>query len=115
MAIDILKSIDIIELMENYVARIRPSEKIRTELDINYRIENQSVILVEIRPDWRDKKIIREYGYAKTTYVKTQDVWKIFWMRADGKWHSYKANPEVKSLKDFLNIVDEDKYNCFKG
>ena len=115
MAFDILKSVEIIDLMENYIASVRPAEEIKSKLDLSYKIENQSIILFEIRPDWQDPTIIRNSDYAKTTYVKSDKCWKIFWMRASGKWESYPPNARVNKLEDFLNIVDKDEYGCFKG
>lgn len=115
MAIDILKTVDIIEIMENYLEEVRPPEDIRNELDIGYKIEDQSVVLVEIRPIWNNPSEIREYGYAKATFNKSKNVWRIFWMPGNLKWLSYKGAPEVRTLKEFLKIVDEDKMGCFKG
>ena len=69
----------------------------------------------EIRPSWNDPNKIMAIGYAKATFVHDKNVWKIFWKRADNKWHSYKPSPTVDRLEDFLKIVDEDKNHCFKG
>jgi len=115
MAIDILNTVDIIEIMENYIEKVRPPENIRKQLDLSYTIEDQSVLLNAIRPIWDTPNEYAEYGYAKATFIKSKNVWKIYWLRADLKWHSYKPMPEVATLKEFLKIVDEDKYHCFKG
>lgn len=115
MALDITESLDIIETMENYISKVRPKPEIRNRLDLNYEINGQSVILNEIRPAWHNPKEILTIGYAKATYVKSNNVWKVFWKRADLKWHSYKPEPTVKALEDFLILVDQDKYRCFKG
>lgn len=115
MSLDIKKSVDIIETMENYISSVRPNPEIRHMLDIGYEIDGQSVILNEIRPVWNNPQEIYIGGYAKTTYVHVTKMWKVFWKRADGKWHSYKPMPEVEYLKDFLKLVDEDGYGCFKG
>ena len=113
MKIDVIQAIDIIEVMENYLERIRPPENLRVQLDFMYRIEGQSIIIFEIRPDWQNATVSIECPVAKTTFVKSKNHWKIFWMRADSKWHNYKPNPIVKEIKDFVRIVEEDKYNCF--
>jgi hypothetical protein len=49
-------TIDNVEIdeIENYLSYIRPPEEIREKLDISYRIEKQSVIIFEIRPNWQD-------------------------------------------------------------
>jgi Protein of unknown function (DUF3024) len=115
MAIDTLKTLEIIEVMENFVDKRRPPEHIRPKLDISYRIEELSVTIVEVRPKWDNPEIIRDHPVAKATIVKAKNCWKVFWLRADLKWHSYKPNPIVPSLSDFVRLVDEDKNACFWG
>jgi hypothetical protein len=115
MAIDVLKTVDIIETMENYLERQRPPEHIRNKVDLGYKIENQSIILTEIRPAWDNPSQINEHGYAKATYIKKQDVWKIYWMRGNLKWNLYDPKPQVKKLSDFLEVVEKDELGCFKG
>lgn len=115
MTLDITKSVDIIEIMENYISLVRPKPEIRNKLDRSYEIIDQSVILNEIRPAWKNPNEILTYGYAKATFVKNKNVWKVFWKRADNKWHSFKPTPFVRELKDFLKLVDLDEFSCFKG
>lgn len=115
MAINLAKSLEIIETMENYLTGARPPVEIRHEVDVGYEIDGHSVILFEIRPVWRNPSQYENIPYAKTTFVKKSNVWKVFWKRADLKWHSYKPRPTVRHLKDFLNLVDEDQYGCFRG
>ncbi len=105
--------IDLIKMeMDGYIAKIRPKQEIRDKLDISYKISGQSVEIFEIRPDMKGR--IMNSPIAKTTYIRTNNTWKIFWMRADLKWHSYET-PVVKSLKEFIKIVDDDEYCCFWG
>lgn len=115
MAVDSLKTLEIIEVMENFIERRRPPVYIRPKLDIGYKIEGQSVFVLEIRPRWDKPSVIQEEPIAKTTFVKTKNHWKVFWTRQDLKWHSYSPKPTVKKLKDFVKLVDEDSYGCFWG
>ena len=115
MALNLENTVDIIELMENWMERIRPPLHIRPELDISYKIADQSIILFEIRPAFRNPKELIELAYAKTTYVKKEDIWKVYWMRGNLKWTLYEPRPKVKNLEAFMKLVDEDKYHCFKG
>lgn len=115
MAIDTLKTLEVIEAMENFIVRNRPPKKIRDKLDLSYKIEEQSIFIFEIRPQWDKPEVIREHPFSKTTFVKAKNHWKVFWMRADLNWHSYPANPTVKSVKEFCKIVEEDKHHCFVG
>lgn len=93
----------------------RPPAHIRNELYLGYRIDGQSVEIFEIRPEWRNPSQKIEIPVAKATFVKTKNTWKIFWQRADLKWHGYQPALLVKSFCDFLNIVNEDKDGCFFG
>lgn len=52
---------------------------------------------------------------AKITYVRTQEVWKIYWMRQDLKRHGCEPLPEVLTIEEFLAEVDADPYNCSWG
>ena len=103
------------KIMNDYLETTRPPAHIRNELDIGYRIENQSVELFEIRPAFRSPKEKIEQGIAKATYVKKAGIWKVYWLRADLKWHRYEPTPEVADLEGFLAIVDDDHYGCFHG
>jgi len=95
--------------------KIRPPEEIRNTFDISYKIENQSIIIFEIRPHWKNKNEFTESPIAKTTFVKAKNHWKIFWLREDLKWHGYEPNPFVNTIKEFVEIVDDDRYGCFWG
>lgn len=115
MAIDSLQTLEVIEALENFISRVRPPEHIRDKLDISYKIEGQSIIIFEIRPQWDKPEIIREHPVAKTTFVKAKNHWKAFWIRADLKWHNYTPKPFVKSIIEFTQLVEEDKLHCFWG
>jgi len=101
--------------MEGYLDRARPPVHIRNELDIGYRIANQSVELFEIRPAFQDPSTKIELAIAKATYVKKEGNWKIYWMRADMKWHRYEPVPDADNLDEFISVIEDDHYGCFYG
>jgi hypothetical protein len=101
--------------VESFVEKRRPPPHIRDELDLGFRVKSQNVEIFEIRPLWRHPGEKIEQSVAKATYVKTQKVWKVYWQRADLKWHLYDPDPEVKTLQEFLGLVDRDEYACFFG
>ena len=115
MAIDVLKTLDIIEAMENYIAERRPPEEMRHKLDLGYKLEGQDIIVFEIRPVWNKPNEKMESPFAKTTFVKSKNHWKVFWMRSDLKWHAYQPVPNVPGIKDFIRVIEEDTYHCFWG
>ena len=98
-----------------YIQKRRPPVHVRPELDIGFRVTGQSVEIFEIRPRWKEPDKTLEHSVAKATFVKTQEVWRVYWQRADLKWHSYEPAPMVKSMEAFLKLVEEDKYACFWG
>jgi hypothetical protein len=101
--------------LARFMERRRPPVHIRPELDLEYRFDGQSVEIFETRPDRRDRTAKGEAPVAKATYVRTQDYWRVFWMRRDLKWHAYEPNAKVRSLADFLAVVDRDDHCCFFG
>ena len=102
-------------LVGAFIEKRRPAPHIRNELDLGFRVVDQSVEIFEIRPQWNQPKVRREHAVAKATYVKANSVWRVFWQRRDLKWHRYGPAPEVDSLEAFLQIVNEDEQGCFWG
>jgi hypothetical protein len=88
---------------------------IRNELYLDYAIKDQSIILFTVRPQWNDPSKTSEGMIAKVTYVKSKKTWKLYWQRADLKWHGYEPKPEVKSVEDFIETIEADDYGCFYG
>ena len=101
--------------LEKFISQRRPPAHMRDKIDLGYRMINQSIELFEIRPQWRNPSVKQEHTIAKATYTKSGKCWKIYWQRADLKWHRYDPVPTVKTLEDFLQTVTEDKHACFFG
>lgn len=115
MSLDILLTLDTIEVLENYIDKVRPIEELRDQVDVAYKIENQSIIIYEVRPRFNQPDQTFESAIAKATFVKATDCWKVFWQRADLKWHPYKPKPIVKTIKEFVTLVEKDEHYCFWG
>ena len=98
-----------------FVERLRPPPHIRPKLDFGFRVTGQSIELFEIRPQWNKPEIRHEIAFSKATFVRAQGVWKIYWKRADLKWHGYEPVPDVSTVQEFLAVVKEDEYSCFFG
>jgi hypothetical protein len=98
-----------------FMEKRRPPPHIRAQLDFACTVKGHSVELVSIRPHWEDSSKITNSPIAKTTFVRSQNIWKVYWMRADLKWHGYTPNHTVHSLEAFFNVVDRDEYRCFFG
>lgn len=75
-----------------FMARRRPPAHIRHEVDLGQRITGHSVEIFEVRPDWKDLTMFYETPVAKATFVRSKNLWKVYWMRQDLKWHG--VHPE---------------------
>jgi hypothetical protein len=115
MALELTDTVEIIETMENFLVKKRPPVEIRDQLDIGYSISGQDVIIFEIRPAFMKPTETVYPRVAKATWVKSKRHWKIYWERADLRWHSYEPVPIVKTLKAFVRQVELDEYGCFWG
>lgn len=103
------------KVIQGFLEKHRPPPHIRPQLDLGGRVSGQSVEIFSIRPRYDDPSIRMETPAAKATYVKSRGLWKVYWMRADLKWHAYEPQAEVKSLEAFLDLVGEDAHACFFG
>jgi hypothetical protein len=115
MSLEPLQTLDIIEVLENFLERKRPPLEIRSKLDFGYRIEGQSIFIFEIRPFWDNPSKIQHLDTVKTTFVKTKNEWAVYWMRGNLKWDKYKPCPAVKNIKALIKLIEEDEYACFWG
>jgi len=93
----------------------RPPEHIRDRLDLGFRAAGHSFEFFQIYPPLPGRSKTVQHGLAKVTFVRTRDEWRLYWMRADLKWHSYDPEPIHSTLESALKTVAQDRYNCFYG
>jgi len=98
-----------------FITKRRPPVHLRDQVDLAFRFDGRAVEIFEIRPRWNHPEEKVEESIAKTRYIQSRDLWRVYWMRADMKWHAYGPAPEVKTIEAFLRLVDEDAYCCFFG
>jgi Protein of unknown function (DUF3024) len=104
------------DLIEKLIwSKRRPPLHLRDKVREGQRIEGYEIELFLVRPHFLDRTRWLEHPIAKARYIKSRKIWKVFWQRADMKWHRYDPHPEVKSLEEFLKLVDEDACQCFWG
>lgn len=90
---------------------VRLGRKSEQEKDLEILLLRHQLAILERK----QTRTVVEIPIAKTTWVKSRKVWRVFWQRADMKWHSYPPLPEVKSLQEFIDAVEVDEYACFYG
>lgn len=100
-------------MCEEFCAEHGPPSSASSRMSWGYQVFNQSVVLLELRPDVFDPDKNRERPFAKATFVKKDKHWKVLCKGSNMKWKKYKACPFVETLEDFFEVVIEDAYHCF--
>lgn len=106
---------EIQQTIDQYLESLRPEEEIRKDLDYECHIEGQSLILYEVQPAYFDPSQVSKLEIAKATYIRKTGMWKIYWMRASGRWEAYPFAREVSKLSTFFIIVKQDEHHVFFG
>ena len=102
--------------LKQFIESIRPENpEIRKEIDFGYSYDGKVALLYEIRPVWNNPQEIQNHEFAKIRYTKSRSEWKLYWMRASGKWELYEPFSTSTHLKKILEIINEDKHACFYG
>jgi hypothetical protein len=104
-----------IEKLVEAFCRGRVPERAKSQLRYIYRIEGQNIFIAEDRPVWNNPDKWMALDFAKLTYVKSRQIWKLYWMRASGKWNRYEPFQEDSRLEKMLAVIGEDQYGCFFG
>jgi hypothetical protein len=70
---------------DQFMEKWRPAPEIRSQVDLGYKVNDLSIELFEIRPNWKDPTIIMQHSFAKATFVMAKMIWKVYWMKSDLK------------------------------
>lgn len=103
------------QLEEEFWVHRRPPLHLRDKVREGQRIDGQSIELYYNRPAFQRPGEWTEEPIAKIRYIRSRDVWAIYWKRADLKWHRYPDCPETKTLSQALTEIDDDRHCCFFG
>ena len=100
-------------LEQHFWAHRRPPLQLRDQVREGQRFSDQAIELFIVRPAFNRPGEHVEESIAKVAYVRSKDVWLLFWKRADGKWHRYPPHPEATSLTAALGVIEKDPKGCF--
>jgi hypothetical protein len=92
-------------------AALHLREKIRE----GQRLDGLNIELFFARPSFFRPGEIIEEDIARIQWVRARKIWKLYWKRADLKWHRYDPHPEAATLAEALRVIDEDACCCFFG
>ena len=102
--------------LRSFIESLRPTEEeTRKLLDFGYIWDGQTAFLFEIRPKWNNPTEIQQHHFAKIRYMKSSKIWKLYWLRASGKWELYEPHPGNANLHELFTEIKNDVYHCFFG
>lgn len=104
--------------IENTVGRMcqrRSPAHLRDQLRTVYNVKGHDVTVYEERPRWNNPQAWSSTGIAKFKYIRTYNVWKLYWMRSDMKWHLYEPSRGSRTLEALVKEVDTDPHGAFFG
>lgn len=111
-----MKTIDLVEAqIRQFVESKRPPEELRDQVDLGYSFVNHVLIIYEIRQRWNNPNEKVDIPIAKAKLIPSRKIWKLYWMRASGKWEPYEPESEVQTIERILKIIGEDEFHCFWG
>jgi hypothetical protein len=100
---------------DQFWSRRRPHLSLREKVREGQKIVGQDIELFFARPAFNRPGQYLEEPIAKIQFVRRRNGWKIYWQRADLKWHAYQPTPIVESLAEALRVIDADTNSCFFG
>jgi hypothetical protein len=95
--------------------RPSPDPAVRAKVRVDYRFDGPAVVLFESRPRLFNPAEWGEEPVAKFRYVASRQLWRLFCMHRDWKWHRYALLPESGSLAELVDEVRRDPSGIFWG
>ena len=87
----------------------------RDQIREGQRFTGQTLDLFFIPPHSRRPEETVESPIARIRYVRSRQIWQLYWMRSDGKRHRYIPYPDALTLVEALRVVEEDVNCCLFG
>ncbi|OBU07098.1 DUF3024 domain-containing protein [Morganella psychrotolerans] len=113
MAFNDIEVAQIKQCMNYFMEKYRPPKHIRDEHDLQYRIEDDSVVIFDVRQlAWSSGTV--EEMLAKITINRVSNSWSLFWSTENNEWRHYDAKM-IGSFSDAIKIIDEDATHRFFG
>ncbi len=61
--------------------------QLKDKFRLTYAVKGQEVVIAERRPRWDSQTEWTDTSVAKLKFIRSADKWRLYWMRADLKWH----------------------------
>lgn len=93
----------------------RSPVQLKDKLRLVYAVKGHEVVISERRPRWDNQTEWTETPVAKLKFIRSAGKWRLYWMRADLKWHEYPGLSSSPRLDDLVREIDADPLACFFG
>ncbi len=107
-----------LQYIENIVGKLckrKSPSHLRGQFRAIYVVEEHEVTVYKERPSWDNPRKWTASGIAKFRYSRKHNVWKLYWMRQNLKWHPYGPLPESMRIDKLVTEVDKDPSGAFFG
>ena len=95
--------------------RKRRPAHLKDKLRLEYTVKGHEVVIFERRPKWDNPKEWIESPVAKLKFIRSANKWRLYWQRADLKWHEYPGLSSSERINDLVREIDADPLACFFG
>jgi hypothetical protein len=107
-----------LKYIENTIGKMckrRSPAHLCDQLRMAFEVKGYDVTVYEERPRWNNPQQWSSLPVAKFKYIRKDNVWKLYWMRQDMKWHSYEMPRGTRTLEALVEEVDTDPHGAFFG
>ena len=102
-----------IELTVGVFCAKRSPGHLKDKLSLVYAVKGHEVVISERRPRWDNQTEWTDTPVAKLKFIRSANTWRLYWMRADMKWHAYPGLSSSNHLNDLVQEIDADPLACF--
>lgn len=95
--------------------RKRSPAHLKNKVRLEYSIKGHDVVVYERRPRWDKPDEWMDSPVAKLKWILSAQKWRLYWKRADLKWHEYPGLSSSENLADLVTEIDADPLACFFG
>ncbi|MCZ7592353.1 MAG: DUF3024 domain-containing protein [Kiritimatiellae bacterium] len=93
----------------------RSPKHVQHLVKLAYVIEDNSVILCEDRPWFKDDSKWLSHPIAQFKFIVKSGKWRLFCLDQHSKWHIYRLLADSDDFKRLLDEVDKDPTHIFWG
>ena len=88
----------------------RSPAHLKDKVRLEYSVKGHEVVIVERRPRWDNRNEWTDSPVAKLKCIRSANKWRLYWQRADLKWHEYPGSSSSDRISDLVQEIDADHW-----